>query len=128
MGLHPARREGRADQGCRSRARPAGGGPPRSPRDQLRLRPPRRDRVLCREPCDPIRRPRASRSRVTEVVNYGMDGQPISWDEAMRLFEEDRDKRIVEQTMVGDIKVSTVLLVINHNFGDGPPLIFETMI
>ena len=65
---------------------------------------------------------------MTEVVNYGMDGQPISWDEAMRLFEEDRDKRIVEQTMVGDIKVSTVLLVINHNFGDGPPLIFETMI
>ena len=26
------------------------------------------------------------------------------------------------------IKISTVFLVINHNWGDGPPVLFETMI
>ena len=36
--------------------------------------------------------------------------------------------RHVEQTMIGDVRVSTVFLGINHNFGRGPPLLFETMI
>lgn len=28
----------------------------------------------------------------------------------------------------GTVRVSTVFLGINHNFGDGPPILFETMI
>lgn len=37
--------------------------------------------------------------------------------------------RIVEQTGVGDVRVSTVFLGIDHrHFGAGPPLVFETMI
>jgi hypothetical protein len=37
--------------------------------------------------------------------------------------------RIVEQTVVThDVKVSTVFLGIDHQFGDGPPLLFETMV
>ncbi|HEX4041080.1 MAG TPA: hypothetical protein VHY10_05215 [Xanthobacteraceae bacterium] len=37
--------------------------------------------------------------------------------------------RIVEQTDVGDVRVSTVFLGFDHRlFGDGPPLVFETMI
>ena len=36
--------------------------------------------------------------------------------------------RIVQQTMVWDTMVSTVFLGLNHQFGDGPPLLFETMI
>lgn len=29
---------------------------------------------------------------------------------------------------IGDVRVSTVFLGIDHNFGDGEPLLFETMI
>ena len=37
--------------------------------------------------------------------------------------------RIVAQTEVTpDVKVSTVFLGINHNFGSGSPILFETMI
>lgn len=37
------------------------------------------------------------------------------------------DRRVAE-TMVGDKRVSTVFIGLDHQFGDGPPLIFETMI
>lgn len=37
--------------------------------------------------------------------------------------------RIIERTDLGDIRVSTVFLGIDHDFSmEGPPLIFETMI
>ncbi len=37
--------------------------------------------------------------------------------------------RVVEQTAVNnEITVSTIFLGLNHQFGDGPPLLFETLI
>lgn len=37
--------------------------------------------------------------------------------------------RAVEQTTISeDVKVSTVFLGMDHQFGDGPPLLFETLI
>ena len=36
--------------------------------------------------------------------------------------------RVVEKTTVGDIHISTVFLAIDHSFGGGPPLLFETMV
>lgn len=40
--------------------------------------------------------------------------------------------RIVKQEMVGDVRISTVFLGLDHNFlsalGEGRPLLFETMI
>jgi hypothetical protein len=37
--------------------------------------------------------------------------------------------RHVKQEMIGDIRVSTVFLGLDHSFGDdGPPILFETMI
>lgn len=37
--------------------------------------------------------------------------------------------RIVKQTQVApNVEVSTVFLGLDHQFGDGPPLLFETMI
>lgn len=57
---------------------------------------------------------------------YNMDGEPIEQDEALKLL--DSNERIVAKNNIGDVEISTVLLVINHQFGDGPPLIFETMI
>ena len=43
-----------------------------------------------------------------------------------RSFEE--SSRVVEQTMIGEVKVSTIFLGLDHQYGDGPPLLFETMI
>ena len=36
--------------------------------------------------------------------------------------------RTVTKTDVGEVQISTVFLGLNHAFGDGPPLLFETMI
>lgn len=36
--------------------------------------------------------------------------------------------RHVGDDTIGEARVSTVFLGLNHNWGDGPPLIFETMV
>jgi hypothetical protein len=41
---------------------------------------------------------------------------------------EDSQQRVVKQEDVGPFWVSTVFLGLDHNWGDGPPLLFETMI
>jgi hypothetical protein len=61
-------------------------------------------------------------------LHYNMEGEPISLEEGIALFEDD-DARIVAKVEIGDVTVSTVLLVMDHSFGElDPPLIFETMI
>lgn len=47
----------------------------------------------------------------------------ITWAE----WFEKADRRVAETT-VGDARVSTVFIGLDHQFGDGPPLIFETMV
>ncbi len=44
-----------------------------------------------------------------------------------KLFYLDKS-RFIEQTMIGKYKISTVFLGVDHNFGDGEPLLFETMV
>lgn len=58
---------------------------------------------------------------------YDMDGKPIGLLEWAALMEA-VDARVVGRDDVGDAHVSTVLLGLDHNFGDGPPVIFETMV
>lgn len=41
---------------------------------------------------------------------------------------ESKVNRRVAAEVVGDVRVSTVFLGLDHGYGDGPPLIFETMI
>jgi hypothetical protein len=41
---------------------------------------------------------------------------------------ENAPGRIVKQEQIGEYRVSTVFLGMNHNFGDGAPLLFETMV
>ena len=44
-----------------------------------------------------------------------------------RTFEQ--QSRHVAESFIGDVRVSTTFLGLDHNFfGDGPPLLFETMI
>lgn len=60
---------------------------------------------------------------------YDRAGQPLLKDYAQveRLLA-DPEYKIVKRTELGDVVVSTVWLGIDHRFGNGPPLIFETMI
>lgn len=68
----------------------------------------------------------------TREMYYGMDGQSISQDEWAQLYKRTQDPtndpRRVASTKIGDVHISTVLLGLDHSWGDGPPLIFETMI
>ena len=57
---------------------------------------------------------------------YDRQGQPITLAEFAALHNEDYFR--VALTEVGDVSVSTVWLGIDHRFGEGPPLIFETLV
>lgn len=62
---------------------------------------------------------------------YDMDGQPLDTLEWARLFELRGDGTgwwIIGQEERGDVKVSTVWIGLDHSFGFGPPLIFESMV
>ena len=39
-----------------------------------------------------------------------------------------KDNRIVQQDRVGGVSISTVFLGLDHNFDDGPPVLWETMV
>lgn len=43
-------------------------------------------------------------------------------------FEKQDQRRVAADELPGDIRVSTVFLGLNHNWGEGPPLLWETMI
>jgi hypothetical protein len=58
---------------------------------------------------------------------YNRAGESITLAEWATAFEDFEAKRVAKTT-VGDAEVSTVWLGLDHQFGDGPPLIFETMI
>ena len=48
----------------------------------------------------------------------------ITWG---RFFEDINNRRVAEDSIDG-ARISTVFLGIDHNFGEGEPLLFETMI
>lgn len=48
----------------------------------------------------------------------------LEWAKAF----EDGNTRRVDQTVIDDICISTVFLGLDHQYGNGPPLLFETMI
>lgn len=58
---------------------------------------------------------------------WDMDGNSMTAEAFAKAFEDTKSRRIGETT-VGDADVSTIWLGLNHQFGHGPPLIFETMI
>lgn len=41
---------------------------------------------------------------------------------------ENVESRVVKATKRGDTKVSTIFLGLDHSFGDGPPILWETMV
>lgn len=58
---------------------------------------------------------------------FDRQGRPMELMDWARAFEKVENK-IVIQEKIGDVTISTVWLGLDHQFGDGPPLIFETMI
>jgi hypothetical protein len=61
-------------------------------------------------------------------------GEPVAEPDLLtwaRWFEASGDRRIVRQEMVGDSRVSTVFLGLDHSFGYGAgslPVLWETMV
>jgi len=54
-----------------------------------------------------------------------IEPDPITW----AMWFEKAEDRVVKQEFIGDSKVSTVFLGLDHNFEpDGPPILWETMV
>ena len=57
------------------------------------------------------------------------DKKPVKVDNVAEWAKKfEANNRRVAETMVGDIRVSTVFLGLDHSFGGNKPLLFETMI
>jgi hypothetical protein len=61
------------------------------------------------------------------VTYYRLEGKtpvPSEWPDVGGDIERSR----VGKDVVGESRVSTVFLFIDHQWGEGPPLLFETMV
>ena len=58
---------------------------------------------------------------------FDRDGKPIT-REAWGVLASQQTYKSLAVDRIGSHVVSTVWLGLNHRFGDGPPLIFETMV
>lgn len=58
---------------------------------------------------------------------YDRAGNPITNAEWLSNYSK-KDRRVASTTLPGGYLVSTVWLGLNHQYGDGLPLIFETMV
>lgn len=58
------------------------------------------------------------------------NGKPVPCEDLMKWakwFETAKDRH-VGNTVKGNVRVSTIFLGLDHRFGDGKPLLFETMV
>ena len=67
---------------------------------------------------------------MTDKYILDENGEPQSEPDLMKWAEwMERDDRVLRKTDVGESRISTVFLGLDHRFGDdGPPLLFETMV
>lgn len=59
------------------------------------------------------------------------DNRPVrapNFMDGARWMEANQHRKIVKQETIGAANVSTVFLGIDHNWGDGAPVLFETMV
>lgn len=60
---------------------------------------------------------------------YDRKGKPMTSEEWFATFMDEGDPLRVELTEITpSVRVSTVWLGLDHSFGKGPPLIFESMV
>ncbi len=63
--------------------------------------------------------------------NYILDGHtPVACDDLMRWAQwfEKAERRVAFTDVAPGVQVSTVFLGMDHNWGEGPPVLFETMV
>ena len=68
---------------------------------------------------------------MTSFHHYDREGRPITLEEWGRLHRDRTYQRIASTTIergAHSYWVSTVWLGMDHGFGEGPPVIFETMV
>jgi len=61
-------------------------------------------------------------------ILQGTVAVPVDDGVAWARYFESADRIVAQTTVTEDVIVSTVFLGLNHQFGDGPPLLFETMV
>ena len=66
----------------------------------------------------------ASEYYILDADKNAIPSTQLEWG---RMFGDVENRRVA-RTLYGDVVVSTVFLGLDHNWGDGPPAIFETMI
>ena len=66
---------------------------------------------------------RKFRSRGEVLGCYKLAGDPLEWARWM-----EKAKRHVAKTTIGKVWVSTVFLGLDHQWGQGKPILFETMV
>jgi hypothetical protein len=62
--------------------------------------------------------------------HYILDGRNAVKTDLMtwaRWFEKGTERHVADETINGH-RISTVFLGVDHSFGQGPPLLFETMV
>jgi hypothetical protein len=59
---------------------------------------------------------------------YGKTPVPCDLMTWATAFERRENRRVAFDALPGGVSVSTVFLGLDHQFGGGPPLLFETMI
>ena len=59
---------------------------------------------------------------------YNRQGKPITVDEWISEKNKGLDNQRVALTEIGAVRISTVWVGLDCRLGDGPPLIFETMV
>lgn len=63
-------------------------------------------------------------------MHYKLEGKEvIEVDDLMEwaTWLESADRGVAEDR-IGEVRISTVFLGLDHNYGSGPPLLFETMV
>jgi hypothetical protein len=65
-------------------------------------------------------------------AHYILDAQhravAVDYETWARWFEQGVDGRRVAHTILPSCEISTIFLSLDHQFGQGPPLLFETMV
>jgi hypothetical protein len=69
-----------------------------------------------------------SKIELNHFILEGKEIVPTTLEIWAKWFEGNQDKKRVAQTVVGDLWISTVFLGLNHNYGEGPPILFETLV
>lgn len=59
---------------------------------------------------------------------YDRKGKPITLMEWAQALKSDDARRVLKTDITPNVFVSTVWLGLDHSFGQGPPLIFESVV